>query len=582
MNVPFALLQRPLLQLGLRAICAQPSSRAATRLLSTCITSTKTTTTTTTHTRCLDGTAHGLPRFGSRVDTQWPSARTYATTRTIVIDRYEDLPDDYVDKDGLPFRTTELSSAEVKKIFGPRTKSVNANRLLRILHGRRVAGTLKDPAYSGNTFSFTKDEKLRAMAYLRKRVPVDEVLNEGLRAEDELRELEQEAAGEVMADGDGAAPPQTTQQHPRDQQPQPLRRKSDSVYGDSVFDNIRARNIAKREERERLEAEERAERERLHPGPLANLSDGPARPLSPQLQKWSDAATSNLEAPPEMTHVERLLPATTLVVLVVAALAGFAAVYTPPAQHDRLFPEVSLATATVATLIGLNALVFLAWRVPPLWRLMNRYFLLVHGLPRPASLVLASFSHSTFLTHFLPNMAALWVLGTLLHDDVGRAHLVALYVASGAAGFLGSLYWLTLRGHLLFSSLGASGAVYGLAGAYFWLHRFDHFKILGFPPAPLEGPQGLAFLGLIVGVHVFAFLRPKTTIDLMSHMAGMAVGILGASLARGAKQHGGAAAAAAAAAPAPASAASDMKRVDLVRDVRVTTTSAGDKGGGSA
>ncbi|KAG7121736.1 Rhomboid protein 1 like [Verticillium longisporum] len=240
-----------------------------------------------------------------------------------------------------------------------------------------------------------------------------------------------------------------------------------------------------------------------------------------------------------MTHFERLLPATTLVVLVVAALAGFAAVYTPPAQHDRLFPEASLATATVGTLIAINALVFLAWRVPPLWRLMNRYFLLVHGLPRPASLVLASFSHSSFLTHFLPNMAALWVLGTLLHDDVGRAALVALYVASGAAGFLGSLYWLTLRGHLLFSSLGASGA-------------------------------GLAFLGLVVGVHVFAFLRPRTTVDLMSHMAGMAAGILGASLARGAKQ------------PAASASASDMQRVDLVRDVRVTTTSAGDKGGRSA
>ncbi|CRK19275.1 hypothetical protein BN1708_012580 [Verticillium longisporum] len=553
MNVPFALLPRPLLQLGLRAVCAQPSSRAATRLLSTCVTSTA-----TTHKRCLDGTAHGLPRFGSIADTQWPRARTYATTRTIVIDRYEDLPDDYVDKDGLPFRTTELSSAEAKKIFGPRTKSVNANRLLRILHGRRVAGTLKDPAYSGNTFSFTKDEKLRAMAYLRKMVPVDEVLNEGLRAEDELRELEQEAAGEAMADGDGAAPqPQDSeqQQQRQQQQQQTLRRKSDSVYGDSVFDSIRARNIAKREERERIEAAERAERERLNPGPLAKLSDSRPRPLSPQLQKWSDAATSNLEAPPEMTHVERLLPATTLVVLVVAALAAFAAVYTPPAQHDRLFPEVASATATVAALIGLNALVFLAWRVPPLWRLMNRYFLLVHGLPRPASLVLASFSHTALLTHFLPNMAALWVLGTLLHDDVGRAALVALYVASGAAGFLGSLYWLTLRGHLLFSSLGASGAVYGLAGAYFWLHRFDHFRVLGFPPPPLEGPQGLAFLGLVVGVHVFAFLRPRTTVDLMSHMAGMAAGILGASLARGAKQ------------PAASASASDMQRVDLVRDV---------------
>ncbi|KAM0279317.1 hypothetical protein ACHAQH_004664 [Verticillium albo-atrum] len=552
MNAPFGLLPRPLLQLGLRAVCGQTSSRAATRLLSTCIS--------TTHSRSSEGTIRRLPQLGF-TQTQWPNPRTYATARTIVIDRYEDLPDDYIDKDGLPFRTTDLTSAEVKRIFGPRTKSVNANRLLRILHGRRVAGTLKDPAYSGNTYSFTKDEKLKAMAYLRRMVPVDEVLNEGLRAEDELRELEREAAGEAVAD-------ESVAQEAKEK----LRRKSDSVYGESVFDNMRARNIAKREERERIEAEERAERERANPGPLAKLSDGQPRQLSPQMQKWSDAATSNLEAPPEMTHFERLLPATTLVVLVVAALAGFAAVYTPPAQHDRLFPEVSLATATVGTLIGINLLVFLAWRVPPLWRIMNRYFLLVHGLPRPASLVFASFSHSSFLTHLLPNMAALWVLGTLLHEDVGRANLVAIYIASGAAGFLGSLYFLTLRGFLMYSSLGASGAVYGLTGAYFWLHRFDHFKILGFPPAPLEGPQGLAFIGLIVGVHVFAFLRPKMTIDLMSHMAGMAVGMLGASLAKGRLGK-----------DMPvvdcAAAGDEMKRVDLVRDVRVTTTSAGEKGG---
>ncbi|KAM0329859.1 hypothetical protein ACHAQA_004024 [Verticillium albo-atrum] len=563
MNAPFGLLPRPLLQLGLRAVCGQTSTRAATRLLSTCIANTQTRSS-------LDRLTRRLPQLGL-APTQWPSPRAYATARTIVIDRYEDLPDDYVDKDGLPFRTADLTSAEVKKIFGPRTKSVNANKLLRILHGRRVAGTLKDPAYSGNTYSFTKDEKLRAMAYLRNMVPVDEILNEGLRAEDELRELEREAAGEAAGE-EGSATATTATEG----ETQKLRRKTDSVYGDSVFDSMRAKNIAKREERERIEAEERAERERANPGPLAKLGEGHPRQLSPQMQKWSDAATSDLEAPPEMTHFERLLPATTLVILLAAALAGFAAVYTPPSQHDRLFPEVSLATATVGTLIGINLLVYLAWRVPPLWKFMNRYFLLVHGLPRPASLVLASFSHSSLLTHLLPNMAALWVLGTLLHEDVGRANLVAIYVASGAAGFLGSLYYLTLRGFLMYSSLGASGAVYGLAGAYFWLHRFDHFKILGFPPEPLEGPQGLAFLGLVVGVHIFAFLRPKMTIDLMSHMAGMAMGILGASLARGPSVT------AKAAAPAVDGAVGHdgaTKKVDLVRDVRVTTTSAGEKGG---
>ncbi|KAL2756774.1 hypothetical protein ACRALDRAFT_1062448 [Sodiomyces alcalophilus JCM 7366] len=512
MNVPLGLVPSRTLtvfQLGLRGIRHQHRSAfscIATRLLSTsCI---------TTPSRRLPRDFNaalsrpGLPRH------PWSPWHRYSTGRTLILHRYEDLPPEYTDKGGLPFRQFDLTEAEVKRTFGPRIKATSANRLLRILHGRRVAGTLSDPALNVNTAQFTQQDKDRALQYLRKTVPVDEVLNAGLRAEDELQELEREAQAEL--DGAHGATP--------DDAP-----KSNPVYGEGVFDRIRARNIAKHRERERLEELEREEREKANPGPLAKPSDQP-RAVSPRMQKWVDQATSDMKEPPKMTHFERLLPGTAVVVLFVAAAVGFAALYTPPSARDRLYPEVSAATATVASLIALNVGVWFMWRIPPLWKVLNRYFVMVHGMPRAASLICSTFSHSEF-THLVTNMAGLYLFGTLLHEEVGRGNFLAIYLASGALGALGSLWLLTLRGSLMYSTLGASGAVYGIMGAYFWQYRFENFKFLGFPPEPLAGPQGLGILGLIVGLHIWGLLRPgKMTMDLTAHMVGMATGVFGAHL----------------------------------------------------
>ncbi|ROT39731.1 rhomboid-domain-containing protein [Sodiomyces alkalinus F11] len=519
MNVPLGLVpSRTVFHLGLRGMRRRSAALCiANRLLSTSCITPKT----------------PLPRR-SNPALSWPGLsrhpcspwhHRYSTGPALILDRYEDLPDNYTDKEGLSFRQFDLTDAEVKRIFGPRIKGTNANRLLRILHGRRVAGTLSDPSFHVNTAQFTQQDKDRALEYLRKTVPVDEVLNAGLRAEDELRELEREAQAELEGVSDTAA------SDPDVPKPNP-------VYGESAIDRIRAENIAKRREQERLEALEREEREKANPGPLAKLSDRP-REISPRMQKWMDQATSDMKEPPKMTHCERLLPGTVVVFIFVAAAAGFAALYTPPSDRDRLFPEVSAGTATIASLIALNAGVWFLWRIPPLWKVLNRYFVLVHGLPRASSLVFSTFSHSEF-THLVANMAGLYLFGTLLHEDVGRGNFLAIYLASGALGALGSLWLLTLRGRLMYSTLGASGAVYGIMGAYFWRYRFENFRILGFPPEPLAGPQGLGLLGLIVGLHIWGLLRPgKMTMDLTAHMVGMATGIFGAHLIESRQSGGG-------------------------------------------
>ncbi|KAK1513185.1 rhomboid family protein [Colletotrichum tamarilloi] len=550
MNASFGLVSsRSFLHLGLRAACRSApnttSCSPGSRLLSICtITSWQTPAATRTY---ISGPSPLRRR-------QWPSLSLAATTagkstqrwassssassssppktdykNEPLLREYVDLPLDYKDKHGLRFReeNKDLSAAEVRAVFGASLKPAAANRLLRIMHGRRVAGTLEDPAFAINTAAFTAQQRDAALAYLREKTPVDEVLNAGLRAEDELAALEKDLAEEESSADEGDAASSTAGSKTPSLRKETPVVKPDPVYGYSAFDAIRAKNQAKAAEEEaRLIAEAEAKGIEYNPGTLSIPIKRP--PMTPRMAKWTEqGAASDLAAPPPLTFAERILPSAAVVLLLVASLSAFAAVYTPPRDADRLFPEVSASTATVGALIALNVLVSVAWRVPPLWRFLNRYFVLVHGMPRAVTMITANFSHSS-LGHLATNMVGLWFMGTALHDEVGRANFLAIYLASGAVGFLGSLTAFTLRGLLTVSTVGASGAVFGVATAYFWMHRFDSFKVLGFPPDPMNGPQGLGFIALILGFHIYAFFRRgKQTIDLTSHLFGMLAGLVG-------------------------------------------------------
>jgi rhomboid-like protein len=86
--------------------------------------------------------------------------------------------------------------------------------------------------------------------------------------------------------------------------------------------------------------------------------------------------------------------------------------YEPPKSSMRVFPSISPGTATIVAIAGLNLLVLLMWRHPNAWKMMNRNFMLSPGSPRAFSIVGALFSHQT-LTHWMWNMGALWVIGSL-------------------------------------------------------------------------------------------------------------------------------------------------------------------------
>ncbi|KAM0252089.1 hypothetical protein ACHAQJ_007886 [Trichoderma viride] len=440
-----------------------------------------------------------------------------------IVRDYEELPKDYRDQAGLAFGGRDLSEAEVDKIFGTGIGGKRANHLLRILHGRRVSGTLEDPAFTIHTAQFTAEDIARALAYLRKTVPVEEIRNAGLRAEDELEqmELDMERAAEKKAK---AAKGEEEEEEDAAEVYTP-----DPIYGRSKLDEMRARNKAREKAREKALEEERKAKEAVEgvSGPLAKR-DGQVREITnPRVAEYYKAAQSDMEAPPELKPWERILPSATVVALVLGFFAAVAMVYEEPALRYRLFQEVSTSHATVGALIAINALVYLGWRIPPLWSLFNRYMIFVVATVRPVTLFTAAFSH-TKLSHLLVNMVPLWFVGTCLHDEIGRADFLALYLGCGSVGFLGSLITYTLRGWLTVTSLGASGATLGLCSAYFWEHRSDGFKIFGLPQ---DGVHGIVFLALITAVQLAGLGKTvKLKVDLASHIAGIVAGILGIEL----------------------------------------------------
>jgi rhomboid-like protein len=124
-----------------------------------------------------------------------------------------------------------------------------------------------------------------------------------------------------------------------------------------------------------------------------------------------------------------------------------------------------MSRATLFGIVGINLGIFVLWRFPPAWRILNRYFIVTTGIVRPLAHLGNIFSHQS-LKHLAGNMIVLYLVGTTLHEQIGRGEFLALYISSGVFGSVASLISMVLRGVLISSSLGASGAVSGIFAAF--------------------------------------------------------------------------------------------------------------------
>jgi rhomboid protease GluP len=131
------------------------------------------------------------------------------------------------------------------------------------------------------------------------------------------------------------------------------------------------------------------------------------------------------------------------------------------------------------------------------WRLLTNVF--VHG----------------GLLHIAFNMWCLWNLGGLCESVYGRWTYATIYLICGVGASLASAAW-----HPYVPSVGASGAIFGLAGALIAGIKLGEFSI---PRAALSGT--LRSLGAFVVYNlIFGFALPG--IDNTAHIGGLITGLI--------------------------------------------------------
>jgi membrane associated rhomboid family serine protease len=92
------------------------------------------------------------------------------------------------------------------------------------------------------------------------------------------------------------------------------------------------------------------------------------------------------------------------------------------------------------------------------------------------SMVTSMFLHGGWL-HFLGNMLYLWIFGDNVEDRIGHARYVLFYLFCGVAAALAHVYMNPVS---KIPTVGASGAIAGVMGAYFVL--YPHSRVLALVP----------------------------------------------------------------------------------------------------
>jgi rhomboid protease GluP len=130
------------------------------------------------------------------------------------------------------------------------------------------------------------------------------------------------------------------------------------------------------------------------------------------------------------------------------------------------------------------------------WRLLTNIF--VHG----------------GIIHIAFNMWCLWNLGALCESLYGRWTYVAIYLICGVGASITSAAWNPYR-----ASVGASGAIFGLAGALLAAFKLGEFSV---PRSALSGT--LRSLGVFVVYNLLFGLLPG--IDNTAHIGGLITGLV--------------------------------------------------------
>ncbi len=173
----------------------------------------------------------------------------------------------------------------------------------------------------------------------------------------------------------------------------------------------------------------------------------------------------------------------------------------------------TIAPSATNVIISITLLVFLLQLLPGIGDAVTRGLLYApiystQIAPEPWRLVTVALVHSNSPFHIAFNMIALWMFGQQLESMLGKGRFVALYVLSAMGGSVAVLFIPYLTNGPV---VGASGAIFGLLGAFFVIVRRLGANATGL----------LIIIGLNLAVGFFF-----GSISWQSHVGGLVVGAL--------------------------------------------------------
>jgi membrane associated rhomboid family serine protease len=190
---------------------------------------------------------------------------------------------------------------------------------------------------------------------------------------------------------------------------------------------------------------------------------------------------------------------------------------------SRTFPAVNIA------LIGLNGIVFLfELSIPDAnFQSFLRIFGMVPGDLWWPTVLTSMFIHGGWL-HFLGNMLYLWIFGDNVEDRLGHFRYLVFYLFCGTVAAAAHIY---MNPGSMLPTLGASGAIAGVMGAYFVL--YPQSRILALIPLVIffrvmEVPA-VVFLGIWFALQFLSSVATagveSSGIAFWAHVAGFLAGV---------------------------------------------------------
>jgi membrane associated rhomboid family serine protease len=183
------------------------------------------------------------------------------------------------------------------------------------------------------------------------------------------------------------------------------------------------------------------------------------------------------------------------------------------------------------TIIVLNAVAWLFELTLPHEELND--FLTVYGVV-PAylswpTLITSMFLHGSW-SHVIGNMWYLWIFGDNVEDRVGHGRFIIFYLLCGIAAALGQV---AMDPTSMLPTIGASGAIAGVMGAYFVLYPQSRvltliwLQVVELPAVVLLGFWFLMQIFSAGTIAMTATTHGSGGVAFAAHIAGFVMGLIG-------------------------------------------------------